>query len=115
MPPFLDSNVPLDNIHIKEVSNIAPVTVKTPDVADMGLRITHLPDIRLAITEPVVIDSTSTINLHIKEIPEVRMHIPANFSVGLAILGMELLTLSLCGEAQVITEKYVPRKPEICL
>jgi hypothetical protein len=40
------------------------------------------------------------------------MHLPADFKVGVAVLGLELLTVRLCGEAQVITEPY--ERNEVC-
>jgi hypothetical protein len=54
------------------------------------------------------------LNMRIKEIPSIRAHLPANFSVGLSILGMELMCVHLCGEAQIITEPYVPNPCERC-
>jgi hypothetical protein len=49
-----------------------------------------------------------------KEIPSVRAHVPANFRLGLSVFGVELAALHLCGEAQVITEPYVPNPCERC-
>ena len=54
------------------------------------------------------------LNLAIKEFPNVRGHLPADFSIGLSLLGIELLCMHLCGEAQVITEPYVPNPCERC-
>lgn len=53
-------------------------------------------------------------NLAIKEFPSIRTHLPANFSVGLSLLGIELFCMHLCGEAQVITEPYVANPCEQC-
>jgi hypothetical protein len=125
MPP-IDVDVDLSDIRIKEVGEIDPLTVHTPDLGNMGLRITQLPDLSIAVTElpelrltiekipKIVLESDSTINMHIKEIPDIRAHLPANFKLGFSILGMEFFTIDLCGEAQMITEKYEPRGPEIC-
>ena len=52
--------------------------------------------------------------LRVKEIPSIRMHLPADFKIGMAILGHELLTVRLCGEAQVITEPYKHNPCEVC-
>jgi hypothetical protein len=71
-----------------------------------------LPKISLGI-DPVTINPVD-IGIRIEKIPDVRAHLPANFSVGLSLLGMELLCLRLCGEAQVITEPYVPNPCERC-
>lgn len=39
---------------------------------------------------------------------------PANFTLGLSILGYELVCARLCGEAQVINEPYEPNPCEHC-
>ena len=54
------------------------------------------------------------INLRVKEIPSVRVHMPMNYQLGFSVLGMEILSLSLCGESMVITEPYRPNECEIC-
>lgn len=47
------------------------------------------------------------LSLRLKEIPSVRAHLPLDYSVGLSVLGAELLCVRLCGQGQVITEPYV--------
>lgn len=69
--------------------------------------IDKLPKILLGV-DPI------DLNLRIKEFPNIRGHLPADFSVGLSILGFELLCVRLCGEAQIITEPYHPNPCEIC-
>ncbi len=54
------------------------------------------------------------VSLRLKEIPSVRAHLPADFHLGLRVLGFELATFNLCGEAQVITEPYRPNPCEVC-
>jgi len=99
-----------------DVQNIPPVDVSSlPD-----LRITEIgpvgPVTLAGIPDhyTVAISSLPDVNLRIKEIPSVRAHIPANFSLGLSVLGVSLAALHLCGEAQVITEPYVPNPCERC-
>jgi hypothetical protein len=72
-----------------------------------GIGITEIPKIQLGV-DPV------DLSLRLKEIPAIRAHLPANFKVGLSLLGMELLAIRLCGEAQVITEDYVANPCEVC-
>jgi hypothetical protein len=55
-----------------------------------------------------------TAHVAIEKIPDIRAHLPANFSVGLSVLGFELLCVRLCGEAQMITEPYRPNPCEVC-
>ncbi len=52
--------------------------------------------------------------MRVKEIPSVRTHVPALFSLGISVLGFELVCARLCGEAQVITEPYEPNPCEHC-
>ncbi len=52
--------------------------------------------------------------MRIREIPSIRTHVPAYFTLGLSILGYELACARLCGEAQVITEPYEPNPCEHC-
>lgn len=46
--------------------------------------------------------------------PEIRMQIPHYNQMCLKILGMEVMSLCLSGESQVITEPYVPNAYEKC-
>jgi hypothetical protein len=54
------------------------------------------------------------VSLSLERIPDIRGHLPADFSVGVSLLGVELLSVRLCGEAQVITEPYRPNPCEHC-
>jgi hypothetical protein len=93
---------------------IGPVTVDgIPDEFDIG--ITELPKIQLGI-DPVTlepVEATITLKpvdltMRIDRLPDVRAHLPADFTVGMSLFGMELLSVRLCGEAQMITEPYDP-------
>jgi hypothetical protein len=80
------------------------------------INIDHLPKIQLGI-DPVDLTvklKPVDLNLAIKELPSIRGHLPADFSVGLSIFGLELMCVRLCGEAQIITEPYHPNPCEIC-
>jgi hypothetical protein len=90
---------------------VGPVTVAgIPDT--FHINIDHLPKIQLGI-DPVTINPL-TLSLAITEIPQVRGHLPADFHVGLSMLGIELFCIRLCGEAQIITEPYRPNPCESC-
>ena len=54
------------------------------------------------------------VSVAITQIPSVRTHVPAAFTIGFSILGLQLASVRLCGEAQVITEPYVPNPCERC-
>ena len=62
---------------------------------------------------PVTIEPLD-VSVSIKEIPSIRAHIPALFTLGFSVLGYELFCARLCGEAQVITEPYHPNPCEHC-
>ncbi|MEP7054072.1 MAG: hypothetical protein ABI912_02345, partial [Actinomycetota bacterium] len=53
-------------------------------------------------------------NISVKELPERRTHLPADFTVGLSVLGMQLLCVRLCGEAQMVSENFHPNPCEVC-
>jgi len=110
-------------IGVSGVGPVGPVTVAgIPDtyhinvdkldkivigVDPVHLAVDSLPKISLGV-DPI------DISFRLKEIPSVRAHVPADFSVGLSILGLELLCMRLCGEAQVITEPFRPNPCERC-
>ena len=88
-----------------------------PTSYDFDLDVTHLPKIQIGLDpielEPITVNPLD-ISVRVKEIPSVRTHIPALFTLGLSILGYELVCAQLCGEAQVITEPYEPNPCEHC-
>lgn len=79
--------------------------------------VTHLPKIQIGLDpielEPITVNPLD-VSVRVKEIPSVRTHIPALFTLGLSVLGYELVCARLCGEAQVITEPYEPNPCEHC-
>ncbi|WP_299681161.1 hypothetical protein [uncultured Roseobacter sp.] len=92
-------------------------TTRIRELPTIELRVRELPEVKIGVTElPKVQLGVDPIDfsLRIKEIPAIRAHLPANFKVGLSLLGNELLAINLCGEAQVITEDYKPNPCEIC-
>ena len=108
--------------------NVNPVDVDVTTLPPVDVDVNSLPD--LTITEigavgpvtlagipdryTVAVSELPDLNLRIKEIPNIRAHVPANFRLGISVLGVELAALHLCGEAQVITEPYVPNPCERC-
>jgi hypothetical protein len=83
------------------------------------LEINGIPKIQLGIdkvqltVDPLEIKPVD-VSLRLKELPSIRIHSPADFKVSMAVLGLELLTVRLCGEAQVITEPYERDPCEVC-
>ena len=83
--------------------------MKWTDAEDIGIALVDkFPGI-----DPLTINPLD-VSVSIKEIPSVRAHVPANFTVGISLLGLQLFCIRLCGEAQVITEPYKPSPCEQC-
>jgi hypothetical protein len=90
---------------------VGPVTVAgIPDTFHIFLE--KLPKIQLGV-DPVTINPVE-IGIKLEKIPDTRVHLPADFRVGLSLLGVELMCVRLCGEAMAITEPYVPNPCERC-
>lgn len=71
--------------------------------------------------EPIATDSKVEImNLprftlqDIKDMQKVRMHIPNYTNLSFKLFGVEMMSICMNGEAQVITEPYVPNPQERC-
>lgn len=103
---------------------VGPVTVSgIPSTFDINidslpeikLNIDNLPEIKLNIDHiPKIELGVDPVELRLTELPSIRGHLPADFCVGLSLMGMELMNVRLCGEAQIITEPYKPNPCEIC-
>ncbi|HOZ85514.1 MAG TPA: hypothetical protein PK191_08485 [Niabella sp.] len=50
----------------------------------------------------------------IKDMQKVRVHIPNYSNICFKVFGMELFSICMNGEAQVITEPYIPNAAERC-
>jgi hypothetical protein len=74
--------------------------------------ITHIPKISIGL-DPITVNPLD-VSVRIKEVPSLRTHVPANFTLGLSLLGYDIACLRLCGEAQVINEPYVSNPCEHC-
>jgi hypothetical protein len=104
-------DAPLPPVTVSKIGAVGPVTVDgIPDT--YHINIDKLPKIQLGV-DPVTINPVD-VTIGISKIPDIRAHLPADFSVGLSLLGMELMCLRLCGEAQMITEPYHPNPCEVC-
>lgn len=111
IPNTYEHDVDVTSFPTITMGSVGPVTIAgIPDTYHID--ITHLPKIRLSI-DPLRIEPID-VSLRLKEIPSIRAHIPMNYCLGLAFLGVELVNLKLCGESQVITEPYKPNPCEVC-
>ena len=104
----------LDNMHlsIEKLPEFVSRVKELPriELADINtnIRIKELPRIEIDAT------TNSKLDVSIKEIPDVRAHFPSHYNLGISLFGVEIVNFSLCGESQLITEKYRPRSMEIC-
>jgi hypothetical protein len=122
------TNVNVLNTVEVDVDDLPPVTATVVGMPPVSASVTSLPDLRITDIGPVgpvtlagipdhytvAISTLPDLNVRIREIPSIRAHIPANFRLGFSVFGVELAALNLCGEAQVITEPFVPNPCEKC-
>lgn len=97
--------------------SVGPVTLSgIPDT--FHINVDTLPKIQIGLDEIRMHSTIDPLDVRatvaIDRIPDVRAHLPADFSVGLSFLGFELFCIRLCGEGQVITEPYRPNPCERC-
>jgi hypothetical protein len=86
-----------------------PLKTEVSGIPDhFTISVDQLPEIKLGIT------ALPPIELKLTELPSIRAHLPAAFNVGLSVLGLELMSVRLCGEAQMITEPYKANPCEGC-
>lgn len=90
---------------------VSPVDL-TGIPSSIKVDITSLPRIQIGL-DPITLNPVD-VSVRLKEIPSVRAHIPAAFTLGFSVLGLQVASIRLCGEAQVITEPYVPNPCEHC-
>ncbi len=121
------------NVHVLslpdvDVADLPTVDVDVLDLPTVDVDVNSLPDLKISevgavgpvtlagipSSYTVAISSLPDLNLRIKEIPSIRAHVPANFRLGFSVFGVELAALHLCGEAQIITEPYLPNPCERC-
>jgi hypothetical protein len=101
------------NLDIIGPVDLGPVTLAgIPDT--FHIDVTHLPQLEIKLDKVQLAVDPVSVSVAITEIPRVRAHVPAHFTVGLKLFGMEVLCIDLCGEAQVITEPYHPNPAERC-
>lgn len=113
IPTQYDIDVDVDPVEVTKVGAVGPVTVDgIPDT--YHIHVEELPKIEIDL-KPVTLTVTPVdVGIRLEKIPDIRGHLPADFSVGLSLLGVELACVRLCGEAQVITEPYRPNPCEAC-
>jgi hypothetical protein len=91
-----------------------PVTVSVSPTS-FTIGVSSLPAIHLDIdTLPKINIGVDPIELRLTQFPSIRGHLPVDMSVCLSLLGVDLASIRLCGEAQIITEPYKPNPCERC-
>jgi len=125
----IDSNLAgtVNSVISGSVGAVGPVTVAgIPDHYTITLNpitLNPLPKIQFGVDPleskvtlaPITLSvAPVSTSVSIKEVPSLRTHLPANYSLALSIFGIEVAALHLCGEGQVITEPYRPNPCEVC-
>lgn len=106
---------------------VSPITIDgIPEVPDtftinvdrlptISLNVEKLPEIHLSVDRiPKIQLGVDPVEIRLTELPSIRGHLPADFTVGVSLLGIDLASVRLCGEAQIITEPYRPNPCEPC-
>jgi hypothetical protein len=78
---------------------------------EYGISIHELPTINFNIA-PIEIRPLE-MSFRLKEVPSIRAHFPLDYKVCFGFLGIEIASVHFCGQAQVITEPYVPNPCEL--
>jgi hypothetical protein len=88
-----------------------------PDTFHIDIQ--HIPKIQVGVDplnvtlKPITVEPLD-VSVRLKEIPSIRTHLPADFTVGFSVLGLQLFCVRLCGEAQAIMEPFHPNPCEMC-
>lgn len=94
---------------------ISPVNINVNSLPTIRLNVENLPPVHISVDRlPKIQLGVDPLEIRLTQLPSIRGHLPADFCVGLSVLGFELLAVRLCGEAQIITEPYRPNPCEIC-
>src|SRR3954464_15950473 len=94
--------------------------------AGVGLTLNGSVGINSLPVSVTVNDPLPEIKVAIKELPQIkvgldpirrirdpiRCHLPVDMSIGFSLFGHQIAGIRICGEAQVITEPYVPNACE---
>ncbi len=100
----------------KLTAGIDPITINKlqAGIDPLSIGITKLPKVQIGL-DPVQLNlGPIDFNFSLKEIPSIWVHLPLHFGFGLKVLGHDLLSAKVAGEAQVITEPYEPNACEHC-
>jgi len=97
--------------------------------ANMGISIHELPKISLEVApleikplnismelKPVAMSmeiKPLDMSFRLKEVPSVRAHFPVDYKVCFGFFGLEVASIRFCGQAQIISEPYVPNPCEL--
>lgn len=103
--PFRTKLEGLPSDYAFSVEKMAPIVTSIEAIPTIHLAVDALPKVQYGV---------DPLELRITRWPSTRTHLPMDYQVGLSVLGMELLSVRLCGEGMVITEPYEPHRCEAC-
>ncbi len=86
IPTHYDIDVDVDPVEITKVGAVGPVTVDgIPDTYHMHVE--ELPVIEVDLKPVTLTVNPVDVGIRLEKIPDIRGHLPADFSVGLSLLG----------------------------
>ena len=104
---FLGGGVDL-SLAVTQLPTIQTQSTFKGDVnSDLALSIKQIPEIKLGVTQLPQIDIQFGIR-------PMRVHFPTTMKFTICAFGMEVLSLSTCGESMVVIENYHPHARELC-
>ena len=115
----VSGNLGLDvssNANIDLDMGLDDVSIDTNSQVDMGL-----DNMKLSSDSKVDmgLDNVNIcLNMGIKEMPKMKVHIPTNYDFGLELFGIKIMNFSVCGKTMMISEDnptqmfYHPKKKE---
>jgi hypothetical protein len=97
------------------ISSLPAIHLNVDSLPAIHLNIDQLAPVHISVDQlPKILLGVDPVEIRLTQFPSIRGHLPADFHVGLSVLGFELMGLRLCGEAMVITEPYQANPCEIC-
>ncbi len=96
-----------------DVRELPKLDIGVSELPKLDIGVSELPKLDIGVSElPKVRAQLDPVELRLTAFPSLRVHLPVNYRIGFCFLGREYGSIRLCGEAQLITEPYVPNPCE---
>jgi hypothetical protein len=94
------------------ITSLPAIHLNVDTLPTIHLSVDQVPKIQLGLDKVQL--SIDPIEIRLTQIPSIRAHLPADFCIGLSVLGCSLVSVRLSGEGMIITEPYRPNPCELC-